>query len=146
VKVNLALRGVRRKSFFPSPSQTSKIVANVLRSEKARARGEINIILTDKPTIRRMNKTFLDEAGETDVIAFPYTTVPETVNQAFGDIYIAAPVAEENAERFGDSPRRELVRLIVHGLLHLLGYDDHGVQDRKKMWKRQELFVDRWTQ
>jgi probable rRNA maturation factor len=120
----------------------ARAVTAALRSEKSKARGEINVILTDRRTIRRLNSRFLDHAGDTDVIAFPYER-PDSPGAPFGDIYISVPVAQDNARRFDDDPRRELVRLAVHGTLHLLGYRDHAARDRAKMWKRQESLVDR---
>lgn len=131
----------------------SKAVLATLKSERSKAtgrvrnrgpvlgRGEINIVIVDRAGIRRLNKKFLDETGDTDVIAFPYEPAPGA-DTPYGDIYISAPVAEENAKRFGDDPRRELVRLAVHGTLHLLGYDDHRPADKKIMWARQEKLVE----
>ena len=55
-----------------------------------------------------------------------------------GDIAICAPVAVQNARRFNEPPARELLRLIVHGTLHLLGYKDEPQRAQKKMWKKQE--------
>jgi probable rRNA maturation factor len=120
----------------------SRAVLAALRSEKSRAKGEINVILTDRRTIRRLNVRFLDHTGDTDVIAFPYEK-PLKSDQPFGDIYISVPVARDNARRFGDEAERELVRLAVHGTLHLLGYRDHSRKDHAEMWKRQERLVER---
>lgn len=113
-----------------------RIIKAVLQREKIRVKGDVNVIFVDNKTIRRLNKQFLGETGLTDVIAFPYET-----DEVFGDIYISIPVARQNAKRFKEPYERELTRLVVHGLLHLLGYDDHLPNDYKRMWARQESLV-----
>jgi probable rRNA maturation factor len=144
VKVEIFLSGGSR----PSPALRRRLedaVALTFRREKVKPTGDLNLILTDRAEIRRLNKEFLDETGDTDVIAFPYERERGDTESPFGDVYIAVPVARENALRFGDDPEREMVRLAVHGTLHLLGYDDHSPRDRKEMWDRQEAVVARIT-
>ena len=107
----------------------------MLTSEKSKLSGEVNIVFVDNPHIRKLNKNFLNENGETDVIAFGY--------DEGADVFISVPVARGNARRFDDTPARELIRLVVHGLLHVLGYTDHKSGARKIMWKKQEHLVNR---
>lgn len=136
MKVGIFLSGAAR----PRAALRKRLmdaVALAFRRERKTTRRELNLILTDRATIRRLNREFLDERGDTDVIAFPY----DGAEAPFGDVYIAVPVARENAARFGDDAERELVRLAVHGALHLLGYRDHAAADRKRMWARQEAIV-----
>lgn len=114
----------------------------MLKKERPSARGEINVVFVDNHVIRQLNKKFLDESGTTDVIAFPYDNWTDP-SIPIGDIYISFREAQFNARRFDDTVKRELVRLVVHGLLHLLGYDDHKPADRKRMWARQEKLVER---
>lgn len=112
-----------------------RIVGFVLRSTGKNARGEINVAFVDRKTIRRLNCRFLDTAGDTDVIAFPY-------ERPSGDIYICVPAGLANARRFGEPADRELTRLVVHGTLHLLGYADSPKKARDKMWAKQEPLVE----
>src|SRR5581483_11660984 len=143
VKVAVQTMGERA----PRPRLRAALIRAVqaaLRSEKFSAPGDVNVILTDRATIRRLNRRFLDESGDTDVIAFPYEN-HGSPDQPFGDIYISVPVARDNARRFRDEADRELVRLAVHGTLHLLGYRDHSRKDHAEMWKRQEKLVERLT-
>ena len=124
----------------------SLAVMAVLKSERSKARGEISVILTDRANIRRLNRQYLDHAGDTDVIAFPYERSDAMSGaEPFGDIYISVPVARDNAKRFHDDAERELIRLAVHGTLHLLGYKDHSKRDHAEMWKRQEKLVEKLT-
>ncbi len=107
----------------------------MLSSEKAKLSGEINIVFVDNPHIRKLNRQFLGEKGETDVIAFGY--------KEGADVFISVPVARDNARRFNEPPARELVRLVVHGLLHVVGYADHKAGLKKIMWNKQERLVNR---
>lgn len=141
MKVLVQIMGRVSPGICVRESVTEAVIAT-LTSERKKPVGEINVILTDRPTIRRMNKRFLDHSGDTDVIAFPYDA-PGVADAPFGDIYISIPVAIENAKRFKDEPMRELVRLAVHGTLHLLGYRDHAKKDYAVMWGKQERLVAR---
>jgi rRNA maturation RNase YbeY len=126
-----------RLPFCPLPSAKflTKIVRFVLSSEKSKLTGDVNIIFVDNPHIRRLNRSFLKEHDVTDVIAFGY--------ENGADVFISVPVACSNARRFKETPRRELIRLVIHGLLHVLGYDDHNPAKKKVMWNKQEALVAR---
>ncbi len=103
------------------------------------------MIFVDDREIRRINRQFLDERGTTDVIAFRFPLPPSSpASESSADVYVCVPEAARNARRFDVPVAEELIRLSVHGTLHLLGYDDHKPGDRKKMWKKQENFVDTW--
>jgi len=122
----------------PFPSRFIRhIVRSVLKSEKKPSHLEVNVIFVDNKQIRALSKRFLRADHETDVIAFPYEKGP------FGDIFVSLPMARYNAARFGETYKSEVLRLIVHGLLHLLGYSDHGKKEKKIMWDRQEKLVRR---
>jgi rRNA maturation RNase YbeY len=119
-----------------SSRRVSRIVETVFRSEKKKRGGDVNVVFVDAKTIRRLNKKFLNTAGDTDVIAFPY-------EKNGGDIYICMPVAKSNARRYDEPLGRELTRLVIHGTLHLLGYADWPKKQKEKMWARQEPLVER---
>lgn len=143
MSVQFARIGARHR-FVPSPPFLRRVVRGIFRSER-KPFGDIQVIVVDNKTIRALNRRFLGENGVTDVIAFPYDPPPgPKSNAVWGDIYISAPVARENAERFGEVPRRELVRLVIHGALHLLGYKDGTPRDRDEMWSRQERILNRY--
>lgn len=106
--------------------------------KKFRAPGlEVNIILVDEREIRKMNRQFLGRGCTTDVIAFNYhpEKAPAVVKgpRPFGDIYICAPRAEEQAAEMGHSLLTELLILTAHGALHLAGMDDATPRKRKAM-------------
>ena len=125
-----------------SRERTQKIVHAVLRSEKVR-NALVSITFVDKRTMARLNKTHLGHAGPTDVISFGFTR-PAATDPVVGDIYVCPDVARDNARGRGEPVRREMARLIVHGTLHILGYD-HPDEDRETsdMWRTQERLVAR---
>lgn len=94
------------------------LVKKILKREQVK--GRINIILVDDKAIRRLNKKFRKKDKATDVLAFPMGE-----EGILGDIAISRETAKKNAKRYGASYKRELKRLVIHGVLHLLGYD-HG--------------------
>ena len=91
--------------------------------------------------IARLNARHLGRQGPTDVIAFGLTRVAG--EPVIGDVYIAPMVARANAKRLGVGMREELVRLVVHGVLHVLGYDHPETTGRtaSPMWRRQERYL-----
>ena len=96
-------------------------------------------------TTRRMaafNRRHLGHAGATDVIAFGFR---DPAGAVIGDVYLCPAVAAVNAKRFGIPAREELVRLAVHGTLHVLGHDHPAGDDRTRspMWRAQERLVSR---
>lgn len=113
-----------------------------LRAEKVK-HALISITLVTKPRIAAINAKHLRHRGPTDVISFGFSR--ERGAPLVADIYIAPAVARENAAANDVGIREELVRLVVHGVLHALGHD-HPAGDarfRSPMWKRQELLVKR---
>ena len=91
----------------------------------------------------RVNETFLQHEGSTDVITFDHSELspgPQTPDPRLnlhGELFICVDEAIRQARRFRTTWQSELVRYVVHGVLHLLGHDDHHAADRRKM-KREE--------
>jgi rRNA maturation RNase YbeY len=96
--------------------------------------------------IAALNRRHLEHRGSTDVISFGFA--PDVAGAAIaGDIYIAPEVARRNATAHRVSLREELTRLVVHGVLHVLGFDhpEGSGRDASPMWQRQEQLVARLT-
>ncbi len=93
--------------------------------------------------MRRLNGEYLGHDRPTDVISFGLAG-PD--GRLAGDVYVCRAVAARNARRHGVSLRQELVRLVIHGTLHALGYDhpDGDHRTRSPMWQRQERYVKRF--
>ena len=104
------------------------LIKKILKKEKIK--GKINLVLVDDKEIRRLNKEFRKKDRATDVLSFLMDE-----DGIIGDIAISVETAEKNAKRFAVSYRREMKRLVVHGVLHLLGYT-HG----RKMRDAEEIY------
>jgi probable rRNA maturation factor len=91
--------------------------------------GEIALILTSNKHIRLINRRFLNHNYFTDVITFDYSE-DRTVS---GDIFISVDQVRINAESYGTVFEEELRRVMIHGVIHLLGYHDRSDEEREKM-------------
>ena len=121
--------------------QVAEISRMVLRAEKVR-RARLSIAFVDNERITKLNREHLGHRGATDVISFALSDASEGL---VGDIYIAPDVARRNAAEQGSPVRDELRRLVVHGVLHVIGYDHPEGTGRYQspMWMRQEQLVRR---
>ena len=91
---------------------------------------DLGIYLVAEPEITRLNETFLKHAGSTDVISFNYS---ERESELIGEIFICVCEAIRQSKMFRTSWQSELVRYVVHGILHLKGFDDLRAAERRKM-------------
>jgi probable rRNA maturation factor len=113
-----------------------EIVRAVLVEELSRDNFEIGVSIIGEAAMTRLNECYLRHKGSTDVITFDYTdaTRPKCLT---GEIFVCLDEALSQAPRFRMTWPNELVRYIVHGFLHLSGYDDKTMAARQKM-KREE--------
>ncbi|HKJ93102.1 MAG TPA: rRNA maturation RNase YbeY [Longimicrobiales bacterium] len=113
---------------------------HAVHADAGRADGTVSLTLLDDRAITALNGQYLDAEGPTDVIAF---TLNEADGAPLGDIYIGADQAARQAEAHGVPLREELVRLAVHGTLHVLGHDHPAGPEREtsEMWALQERLV-----
>jgi probable rRNA maturation factor len=136
IAVDVARDGVR----IPlSEERVREIVRAVCGKERVRS-ALISVTFVSNPRIAAMNRKFLGHGGATDVITFE---LEPAAGVAMGDIYIAPGVARDNAASAGVGVREELIRLVVHGTLHVLGHthDEGEHRTAGTMWKRQEALV-----
>ena len=117
--------------------EINRFLDKVIRDEE-RVPGDLLFILSDDESVLNINREFLKHDSYTDVIAFD-DSVDEIVS---GEIYISIDTVRKNAREYGCSIREETVRVMIHGLLHLCGYDDIHEKDRKIMLMKQELLVE----
>jgi probable rRNA maturation factor len=102
-----------------------KRAARILIDALSRPDAELSVLLVDDRRIAAMNREFLDREGPTNVIAFPMQEgrFAELSPALLGDVVISVDTAAAEAERAGITFERRLVELLVHGVLHLCGYD-----------------------
>ncbi|GAP10874.1 probable rRNA maturation factor YbeY [Bellilinea caldifistulae] len=121
-----------------SEDLVSQVGRAVLAQSQAENEVETTIVLTDDETLRELNSQHLGIDAPTDVLSFPADEFdPDEQTTYIGDVVISVPRAREQAKTAGHPLENEISLLVVHGLLHLLGYD-HDVEERKAlMWEKQ---------
>jgi len=117
----------------------------VLRMEEAPEETELSIALVDPPEMARLNKQYRDVDAPTDVLSFGVTTLVRRRSGepiTLGDVVIAPEIAEAHAAELGTTVESELNLLLVHGILHLLGYDHESDEDAQVMQERERVLLD----
>jgi probable rRNA maturation factor len=100
---------------------------------------EISLAFVDNPTIHRLNQRYLQHDEPTDVLSFPLSEA-NAVKLA-GELVIGVEVALDQAAQRGHDVQTELALYVIHGLLHLCGYDDHEDADRRAMRQRERHYL-----
>lgn len=104
---------------------------------------ELSIIIDDDVEISKLNEQFRNIKGSTDVLSFPTNEIdPTTDRRIIGDVFISIPDVEVHAVEFGHALLDELSIIIIHGILHLLGYDHSSEEEEKVMWTTQDRVVN----
>ena len=98
---------------------------------------ELSVSLVEDAEIEDLHVRYMDEPGPTDVLSFPLDDIDEGGTRLLGDVVIAPAVAARNNPA---DPAAELRLLLVHGILHLLGYDHEDDAEKAEMWVRQERY------
>ena len=99
----------------------------------------VRVVFTDDEHLRRLKRQFFGEDSYTDVIAFNLNDSHEPIE---GEIYISPERALENSQKYHEPYLKELRRLVVHGSLHLLGYDDASPEERARMHTLEDHYLD----
>lgn len=120
-----------------SAAAVRRAVRTVLEGEHRRA--VVSVTFLGPTAMRRLNRKHMKHDRPTDVLSFALA-MPD--GRLAGDVYICRAVAAVQAKEAGVGLKEELVRLVVHGVLHVLGYD-HPEQHRERsaMWRKQERYV-----
>jgi rRNA maturation RNase YbeY len=120
---------------FKGWKKAVKVLEKVIKSEK-KALGDLNFIITNDDILLKINREFLKHEYYTDVLAFG-DSLNNVVN---GEVYISADTVKNNANNYNVSLNNEMLRVIIHGLLHIIGYEDDN-EEKKKLMHYQE---DKW--
>lgn len=114
-----------------------KIISDILKSERKKC-NYINIIFVNDKEIKKINADFRLKNSETDVISFS----SKEKKYSCGDIFISVDTAKNNAKKYKVDLKDEILRLVIHGILHVLGYDHTDVFGKKEvMNKKQEKYL-----
>ena len=117
-----------------------RCAAHAVLAEEGLNSATVSIAIVDNPTIHRLNWQYLRHDRPTDVLSF---LLDRTENSLDGEVIASADTAAEAADRFGWTAADELLLYVVHGALHLVGYDDQSADERTEMRKRERHFLSR---
>jgi len=124
------------KEYRISKKEVGRIAAFVFKKEQVFT-GKISFVFVDDIAIKKINTAYLGHRFNTDVITFLIETHPFLE----AEIYINVKQARRQARLYAVSVKNEVTRLVVHGVLHALGYDDKRTKQRKIMFELQERYV-----
>lgn len=132
----------QQKKIKVNPQKISRIVDKILQNENV-AQAALTVVFVTHQKIRALNQKYLNKNYATDVLAFNLSDDHPGEKAALcGDVVISADAVLKNAEEFKTSVDEELTLYVIHGMLHLLGYDDHHPKDIKRMrLKEKELMA-----
>ena len=103
---------------------------------------EVSVLLVDNEEIKKLNEEWREKDRPTDVLSFPINEETPYGCKLLGDIVISVPYAKEHAKEFDNTFQEEIVRLLAHGLLHLLGYDhERSEEDAKIMFQKEKELI-----
>ncbi len=121
---------------FGNGKEAIKVIAIIAKEENKKF-NQINVIFTSDEYLKDINISFLNHDYYTDVITFPYTD-----KEISGDIFISVERVSDNSKKFNVSENEELNRVIIHGILHLCGYEDNTDENRNYMRKLENYYLN----
>jgi probable rRNA maturation factor len=122
---------------YPQLREAARVVLEGEKIPEAR----ISLAFVDNPTIHNLNKRYLNHDEPTDVLSFPLSG--SGAHTLEGEIVIGVEVAKVQAEERGHDIAVELALYVIHGLLHLSGYNDHSEKERKEMRERERQYLQK---
>ena len=123
---------------LPNPKRTSAWIEKVVKTERAKVLSISYVFCTDKYLLS-INQDYLDHDTLTDIITFDFTEPGS--REIDGEIYISIARVRENAKALAVDFDQELHRVIIHGVLHLLGHKDKTSKEKAEMRKREEKYL-----
>ena len=121
-------------------AEVRALVGRILDGEGLEARG-VGIVLADHAEVLRLNRAYLDHDYETDVLSFSLDESGPQNGFVEGEVIVDLDTAAERADEFGTTYRREALRYVAHGLLHLCGYDDATPDEKAAMHRLEDRYL-----
>ncbi len=119
----------------------------LLEKEGVSEDSEVSILFTDDEDIKRLNKKYRNIDKSTNVLSFSMKEgIPVPFDNILGDIAVSIEYAKREAEEMGLSLEDRIVQLLIHGILHLLGYDHIEDEDYEKMFSKEEFYFRLWKE
>ena len=122
----------------PSDSVILSLISYVMEQQEI-SDADLSFIFGDDKLLNHLKKQFFKKDQFTDVIAFRLNDYNQ--NNIEGEVYISLTRAKSNAKKFNEPYSKEIARLVIHGSLHLLGYEDSSKKDKDKMTKKEDMFL-----
>ncbi|QTS83891.1 rRNA maturation RNase YbeY [Coxiella endosymbiont of Amblyomma nuttalli] len=134
-KINIKFQNVTQFQSLPVLSQVQEWIHSVFQfiPSYSRSSSELTIRFIDKKESAELNKTYRYKNGPTNILSFPDESIPGFSSTSLGDLAICAPLVDEEATAQNKMLESHFAHLIIHGLLHLLGYDHIEEEDAKGM-------------
>lgn len=134
------------KKVLRGENQTSRY-APCNRTAIKEERAKISVALIGKAKIKKLNRKYRGKDKPTDVLSFgkskKFLNLPG-IKENLGEIVICLEIVEKNAKKYSVAPKRELARVLIHGILHLVGYEHKkSARGSRKMQKKQEYYLSK---
>lgn len=129
------------KSEIKEKTKIRKWITKIIENEGKKG-GTLNIILTNNNKIVELNKKYLNRKYITDIITFDF----KDGNEISGDLFLSYETVKENSARFRNKISIEIRRVIAHGVLHLLGYNDSTDEEKKMMREKEDYYLNKFYQ
>ena len=131
---------LHNKSNIDLDQESIRGLLELVLSDNKHQTAEINIIITDDDSLRLMKKEYFNQDVYTDIIAFNIDEDPFE-----GELYISHDRVSDNAKKFDQTFEGELKRILIHGTLHLCGFDDQTKEDKLKMTSMEENYLKKFS-
>lgn len=128
---------------FSVPLEDSQLagVVQIISKKEDCSFNFVEVVYVDEDEIVRINKEHLDRDYVTDIITFRYDEL-DSNDDIEGTMFCCAPRIIEQAEEFDESEEREYLRIYIHGLLHLAGYEDTSQETKQQMTDKENVYLD----
>lgn len=127
---------------WPVPAKEVTAFVNIAHRQEPKIRGKVEIIFVGERRMRTLNNHFRGRNKVTDVLSFAWHEDQAYGGDQLGQVYLCYPYIVRQARRFHVTPREEVLRMLVHGLLHLVGYDHVKEKDAARMFSKQEKILE----
>lgn len=122
-------------------TKTIQRITQAILEQAGHPTAQLSLSLVGTTRMRSLNRKYRNRDYPTDVLAFPMKNMGEQTEVFLGDVVICMPVAIRQAARFDNTPDQEVLRLLIHGTLHLLGYDHEISQQEATRMQRKERAI-----
>ena len=139
-RLKITIKNLQKK-FHVVPKEVKKTILKTLFFERIKKTGEITVCFTGDRLIKELNKKFLRKNEATDCLIFDMLEASDP-KHIFADIIISTDTALRNAKAFRTDVSKEINLYLIHGILHLLGYDDLTPKDKKLMRDKEKEYVN----